>query len=189
MAQTQCSHGRSRKRSQKLGSAGKITQLVKLGVRRPSAKCQDALPRQPWVRSPTAELGPGSGGAAAPACPHPGPWSAASRGIQGKNHPETPRGCSSPHEGFLGRRQIPALSSQCSVPAFGRGCLVPPRPDPPARCCGVGPVCGGGCGLSPAGSGHSQAQADGGCPADAPRQGDPRRTDCVGAFFLRLPCL
>lgn len=151
MAQTPCSHGRSCKRSQKPDSAGKIIQLIKLGVRNPPAKCRDALPRQPWVCSPTAELGCGSRGGAAPACLPPGPGSAASGGIQGKNPPETPWGCSSPGAGFLGGCQVPALSSQSSMLAFGRGCLVPPCPNPPTRCQGVGPVCARGCRMSPRG--------------------------------------
>lgn len=72
-------------------------------------------------------------------------------GIQGKNHPETPWGCSSPGAGFLGGCQVPALSSQSSMPAFGRGCLVPPCPNPLTRCRGVGPICARGCRMSPRG--------------------------------------
>lgn len=155
MAQTPCAHGRSCKRSQKPGSAGKIIQLLKLGVRKPPAKCRDAPACQPWVRSPAAQLGLGSGEGAAPACLHPGLGSAASGGIQGKNHPGTPRGCSSPHEGFLGSCQITTLSSQCSVLAFSRGCLVPPTSQPTRRLLGSGSCVPQGVQAVPVGLGHS----------------------------------
>lgn len=98
---------------QEIPETGKITQLIKLAVRKPSAKCRETLPHQPWVCSPR-ELGParGRGSSHLPAA-----WAGVCSewGIQGKNHQNPCRAASAPIAGFLGSSQIPTWRKQSST--------------------------------------------------------------------------
>lgn len=170
---------------QEAPEAGKITQLIKLAVRKPSAKCRDTLPT-PAV---DVELGPTQ-----EERQQPGLRSAASGGIQGKDHQSPCRAASAPHAAFLGSSTWRKQSTT--------GCLLHPHPQAPWNrypkpgmpCClgsqlgarGDAVLCGERVCVCPAV----------GCPlwgsqrAPSPwtAVGDPRRVSHVGACFLILSC-
>lgn len=153
---------------QEVPEAGKITQLIKLAVRKPSAKCRDTLPQQPWVCGPCG-AGTHSGGKAAATCQNPGLGSAASGGIQGKNDQSLCRAASASHTDFLGSSWILTWRRQSTV-----GCLLHPHPQAPVCCWGEG-LCVPWCGLSPAESGTArQGLAEGTQPMN--RGGRPSQS-------------
>lgn len=102
---------------QEAPETGKITQLIKLAVRKPSAKCRDTLPTPAVV----VQLGP-----TREERQHPGLRSAASGGIQGKDHQSPCRAAAAPHAAFLGSSQIPTWRKQSTT-----GCLLHPHPQAP----------------------------------------------------------
>lgn len=102
---------------QEVPEIGKITQLIKLAVRKPSAKCRDALPQQPWVCSPRGaqDLLGRRGSSHLPA-----PWAGvcSSGGTQGKN--QLPTQDSWGAHGFPpGDSRAPRCPKSCAL--LGRG--------------------------------------------------------------------
>lgn len=148
---------------QEVPEIGKITQLIKLAVRKPSAKCRDALPQQPWVCSPRGaqDLLGRRGSSHLPA-----PWAGvcSSGGTQGKN-------------------QLPTQDSW-GAHGFPPGDSRAPRCPRAVRCWGGG-LCVLCCGCPQ----WSLVQAGRGHPADVPPPW-ATLTECphVGAWFLILPC-
>lgn len=165
---------------QAVPETGKITQLIKLSVRKPSAKCRDTLPHQPWVCSPWG-AGPCSGGEAAATCQRPGLGSAASGGRRGRITRAPAELHQPPTWVSRGAHRFPPGESRAARAAFctrvpshlwllGRGAVR-------ALVCAV-----------PGRAGHSQARADRGTQPRY-RGGRPTESPRVGACFLILPCL
>lgn len=113
---------------QEVPETGKIPQLIKLRMRKPSAKCRDTLPHQPWVCSPC-----GAGTHSGRGSSHlPAPWAGvcSERGGSRERTTRAPcRAASAPHAGFVGSSWIPTWRRQNSM-----SCLLHPCPHPPVRC-------------------------------------------------------
>lgn len=121
----------------------------------------------------------------------PAPWAGvcSERGDSGKEPPGDPAGLQQPPRRFHREPSDPHLERPAQHAGLRQGLPRAPTSRPTRTLSGSGSRVCGGCGLSPAGLGYSQAPADGGRLADEPRRGDPCRMDSTGAFFLRLPCL
>lgn len=160
---------------------GKITQLIKLAVRKPSAKCRDTLPtpavgvQPPWSWDPLGRRGSSH---------LPAPWAGVCSewGHPGKEPPEALQGCISPPRGFPGE-----LTDSHLEKAEHRG--LPSAPMSP----GTGTLLGRGSVRAllwavPAESGTARhGLAEGTSPCTA--VGDPRRVSPRGSLFFNTSLL